>query len=76
MGDQDYRIWSGARIRGRSSPGVALAWPRYVGYGGRVIGLDRFGASAPYKVMFERFGFTVENMVERARALAGRSLRT
>ncbi len=33
--------------------GVALAWSRYVGDGGRVIGLDRFGASAPYKVLFE-----------------------
>jgi transketolase len=56
--------------------GVTLAWPRYVDYGGRVIGLDRFGASAPYKVLFERFGFTVENVVEQVRALVGQSLRT
>jgi transketolase len=41
-----------------------------------VIGLDRFGASAPYKVLFERFGFTVENVVEQVRALVGQSLRT
>jgi transketolase len=51
--------------------GSTLAWARYVGDGGSVIGLDRFGASAPYKVLFEQFGFTVENVVERARTLVG-----
>jgi transketolase len=51
--------------------GVTTAWARYVGERGGVIGLDRYGASAPYKVLFEELGFTVENVVNQARALVG-----
>jgi len=51
--------------------GVTLAWPRYVGETGKVIGLDRFGASAPYKALFEQLGFRVEDVVNQARALIG-----
>ncbi len=43
--------------------GVSLGWDRYVGPKGRVIGVNRFGASAPYKVIFEKFGLTVERIV-------------
>jgi transketolase len=49
--------------------GVGLAWARYVGLEGGVVGQDRFGASAPYEVLFEKFGFTVENVVQKARRL-------
>ncbi|GIV62496.1 MAG: transketolase [Rhodothermaceae bacterium] len=49
--------------------GRSLGWERYVGPHGRIIGLDRFGASAPGKVLFERFGFTVDHVVEVARKL-------
>jgi transketolase len=52
--------------------GVPQGWHRYVGPAGEVIGLDRFGASAPYKTLMERFGFTAENIVSRALALLGR----
>ena len=51
--------------------GVTLGWERWAGAHGRVIGLDRFGASAPYKVLFEKFGFTVENVVRQAKAVIG-----
>jgi len=51
--------------------GVTLAWPRYVGDKGKVIGLDRFGASAPYKVLFEQLGFRAEDVVSQARVLIG-----
>ena len=44
--------------------GVTLGWDRYVGPKGRVIGVNRFGASAPYKVIFEHYGLTVERVVE------------
>ncbi|BBO60252.1 transketolase [Mycoavidus sp. B2-EB] len=44
-------------------------WRKYVGLEGGVIGLDRFGESAPAATLFEHFGFTVENIVEQARAL-------
>jgi transketolase len=52
--------------------GVPQGWHRYVGPAGEVIGLNRFGASAPYKTLMEEFGFTVENIVSRALALLGR----
>jgi len=49
--------------------GVPQGWHRYVGPSGEVIGLDRFGASAPYKTLMEKFGFTAENIVSQALAL-------
>jgi len=49
--------------------GVTLAWPRYVGLAGDTLGLDRYGASGPYKVLFPQLGFTVEEVVARAKAL-------
>ena len=52
--------------------GVTLGWSKYVGDHGDVIGLDRYGASAPYQVIYENFGFTAANMVERAKKLLGR----
>lgn len=46
--------------------GATLGWERYAK---SVIGLDHYGASAPYKVIFEKFGFTVENVVTKAKEL-------
>jgi transketolase len=43
--------------------GATLGWERYVGPGGLMIGLDRFGASAPAEDLFKRFGFTAEAIV-------------
>jgi transketolase len=37
-----------------------------------MIGMNRFGASAPYKVLFEKFGFTVANVLERAHEVLGK----
>jgi len=48
--------------------GATLGWERYAK---SVIGLDHYGASAPYKVIFEKFGFTVENVVAKAKELIG-----
>jgi len=45
---------------------ATLGWERYAK---SMIGLDHFGASAPYKVIFENFGFTVENVVAKAKEL-------
>jgi transketolase len=55
------------RARLAVEAGVDQGWSRYVGDGGDVIGVDRFGASAPGKVVMREYGFTVENVVERAR---------
>ena len=52
--------------------GVADTWWRYAGPGGRVIGMDRFGESAPAGELFEHFGFTVDNVVAAARDVLAR----
>ncbi|SKA84021.1 transketolase [Clostridium sp. USBA 49] len=44
----------------------SFGWHKYVGLDGDIISLDHFGESAPAKLLFEKFGFTVENVVERA----------
>jgi len=49
--------------------GATLGWCRYVGDRGGVIGIDRFGASAPGNVAMEKLGFNVPNVVEHARKL-------
>ncbi|MBU1670253.1 MAG: transketolase [Actinobacteria bacterium] len=49
--------------------GVTMGWRRYVGDSGDVIGFDRFGMSAPGGIALAEAGFTVENVVERAKAL-------
>jgi transketolase len=52
--------------------GATLGWERWVGTAGAVVGLDRFGASAPGEVVLKELGFTVEHVLARARALLGR----
>ena len=47
--------------------GVTDGWWLYAGTKGRVIGLDRFGESAPADELFEHFGFSVENVLKIAR---------
>ena len=44
-------------------------WYKYVGLDGEIVGIDRFGESAPAGLLFKHFGFTVENVVSRAKAL-------
>jgi len=52
--------------------GVSQGWWRYVGGDGDVIGLDRFGASAPGEIVMEKLGFNVDNIVARAKVLVGK----
>ena len=49
--------------------GATLGWWKYVGLDGDVIGLDRFGASAPGATVLKELGFTAENVATRARKL-------
>jgi transketolase len=51
---------------------MPFGWERYVGTKGAVIGMTRFGASAPYKVLAEKLGFTVADVMRRAKELLGR----
>ena len=64
--DEAYResvLPSEVSARVAVEAGVTDGWWRYVGTNGRVIGLDRFGESAPANELFEHFGFTSDNVV-------------
>jgi transketolase len=52
--------------------GASMGWHKYVGLQGDVIALDHFGESAPAGLLFKRYGFTVENVLEKAKKLLGR----
>jgi len=52
--------------------GIKLGWEHYVGLNGKIIGMETFGASAPGPVLYEKFGFTVEKIVEAAQELLHR----
>ncbi|WP_224653003.1 transketolase [Pectobacterium versatile] len=49
--------------------GIADYWFKYVGLNGAIVGMTSFGESAPAELLFEAFGFTVDNVVEKAQAL-------
>jgi transketolase len=50
-------------------PGASMSWWKWVGSAGDVLGIDRFGASAPGARVLQELGFSVENITARARAL-------
>jgi transketolase len=52
--------------------GVKLGWKQWVGDEGDSISIERYGASAPGDVVLEKFGYTPDNVVARARALLTR----
>ena len=69
---QDYRdsvLLPSVHARLAVEAGVTQGWHRYVGDQGDVIGVDRFGASAPGPVVMREYGFTVEHVCKRALAL-------
>ena len=51
--------------------GSPMSWYKYVGFDGKVMGIDTFGASAPAKKLFEKFGFTVDNVFANAKDVLG-----
>jgi transketolase len=70
--DADYResvLPSTVSARVAIEAGVTDCWWRYVGTAGGVVGLDRFGESAPADELFEYFGFTTDNVVAVAKEL-------
>jgi transketolase len=60
------------RARLAVEAGATQGWCKYVGDRGDVIGVDRFGASASGKVLMREYGFTVDNVCERAMKLIER----
>jgi transketolase len=68
--DQAYRdevLPPSVRARVSVEAGVPMGWREYVGDAGRIVGLDHFGASAAYTVLYEEFGLTKEAVVAAAR---------
>ncbi|MFJ7730294.1 transketolase [Lysinibacillus sp. NPDC097231] len=49
--------------------GASFGWHKYTGFEGDVLAIDKFGASAPGEVVMEKYGFTVENVVAKVKAL-------
>ncbi|WP_149196266.1 transketolase [Luteimonas suaedae] len=70
--DADYResvLPDACRRRVAVEAGVTDFWRKYVGLDGAVVGLDRFGASAPAGVLFEHFGFTADKVAAAVKAI-------
>ncbi len=51
--------------------GIPQGWEKWVGSKGKIIGIDRFGASAPAGTLFKEFGFTVDDIVRTAEQMTG-----
>jgi transketolase len=66
---REYVLPPSIRARLAVEAALPLGWHRYVGDHGDVIGVERFGASAPGNIVMEKFGFTVDHVVRRALAL-------
>jgi transketolase len=69
---QEYRdevLPPSVRARLAVEPGASMSWWKWVGIDGDVLGLDRFGASAPGTTVLKELGFTVENILARASAV-------
>jgi transketolase len=66
---RDAVLPNACRRRVAIEAGVTDFWRKYVGLDGAVIGIDRFGASAPAEALFPHFGFTVDHVVQVANAL-------
>jgi transketolase len=56
--------------------GVSLGWRPYVGPGIEVIGVDRFGASAPGEIVMREYGFSVDHVSQRALAIVKQQKKT
>jgi transketolase len=49
--------------------GISQGWERWIGSNGDMLGVEKYGASAPADVLLEKYGFTVDNVVARAKKL-------
>ena len=67
-GSAEYRasvIPRSARLRVAVEAATPFGWERWVGEDGLIIGLNRYGASAPYETIMKNFGFTAESVAQR-----------
>jgi transketolase len=68
---RDLVLPPAVRARVAVEAAVAQPWYRWVGERGVVLGIERFGASAPYQRIYREFGLTVDNVVRQAKAVLG-----
>jgi len=68
---QDTVLLPDVKARLAVEAGTSLGWHKWVGPEGKMITLDRFGASAPNDFLFREYGFNVENVLEKCRELLG-----
>jgi len=59
------------KVRLAVEAGVTQGWERWVGFEGQIMGINKFGASAPYKTIYEKYGLTVNDIAANARLLLG-----
>jgi transketolase len=69
QGYRDEVLPPAVRARLAVEPGASMSWWKWVGFDGDVLGLDRFGASAPGTTVLEELGFSTENILARASAV-------
>ena len=60
------------RARVCAEAGSTCSWYKYAGLDGEFIGMDTFGESGPAEKLFEKFGFTVENVMEKVHKVLGK----
>jgi transketolase len=72
IGYQQTVLLPGVKARLAVEAGVRQGWERWVGSEGEVISVERYGASAPARVVFKEYGFTIENIVNKANKILGR----
>ena len=66
---QESVLPSGVSARVSVEAGSTIGWGKYVGAGGKAIGIDKFGASAPAGTIYKEYGISVENVVATAKSL-------
>ncbi|MDP8207678.1 MAG: transketolase [Candidatus Electryonea clarkiae] len=67
--DYDYResvLPSNVKARIAVEAGISMGWKRFIGDAGKMISMESYGESAPANILFEEFGFTVDNIIELA----------
>ena len=70
--DQEYKdtvLLPNVTKRLAVEAGISQGWRQWLGEKGSMISMETFGASAPAKVLFEKFGFSVDNILTRAKEL-------
>ena len=76
MQDQAYKdsvLPPSVRARVSVEAGSVFGWERYVGLDGAIIGMTSFGASAPAKDLFKKFGFSVDHVIEAAKQVLAKN---